>query len=47
MKLGCLMFILDLESLEARRIKKALKIYYKLINGLISPDKKLSFMFLE
>ena len=39
------MFILDLESLEERRLKKDLKMYYKIIHGLISLEKKLFFSF--
>ena len=39
------LFILDLESLEERRIKKDLKMYYKIIHGLISLDKNLFFSF--
>ena len=39
------LFILDLESLQARRVKKDLKMYYKIINGLISLDNKLFFSF--
>ena len=37
------LFILDLESLEERRIKKDLKMYYKILHGLISLDKNLFF----
>ena len=39
------LFILDLESLEERRIKKDLKMYYKIINGSVSLDKHLFFKF--
>ena len=39
------LFILDLESLEERRIKKDLKMYYKIMNGLVSLDKQVFFKF--
>ena len=39
------LFILDLESLEERRIKNDSKMYYKIINGSVSLDKHLFFQF--